>query len=643
MVSLVVDLDKALVYTGEGWESLGSMNGSVLLLETHLPYPHGGVEAFRVATIGGSKKTISLEIDRGKALSAWSKLYNAASRSPASLSPAEKLWSHSLPVMSLVAVLYTPDGKEYIGGVTLSPIRLLLSKNPGMSRDKAYELADKNPSKLLESVYGGGVIVVKQLRLYPIDFGKAIDNAVVSVQEILHGRALPGPRLGVEYWSPEPGYPGIYYEVYNKDLYDLSSKPAPSEWYSRIRLDNGGPAPSSDIDRLWKIYTQHFSKVYYIDKNMYSLEQALRFAYITAADGEEKGGKAWLIRPMSEFLTDLAHYRAGLYKYYMWQDTDIPVTEETIPAICLTADYNKNNPYSKYIEASISYAYSSADKTVNGLSLFGFITIAHQEKAQIRNKNGTPAYINIQKPRKCIVLNSAIGPGMLGDLAITVVDISTYGDYWVVKPAVIFVPSIYLDIDYLNPERKDITDTIPGDDKVLWGDAALYETFSDYVSYDKYENGFYYDMTWAWDTSLSGFCGDTISYYFPSLGKMLQALGFIKGAIDLFSEFTRAVQLSPYASAALTVVELVQNSLQITVLQAHGSNLVLQIHGIAQWEMGFSSTYVEVYKRSLNVLPNVATGFKPLFVEYYMTVGYEPGSPGGGDPYIPTNTTIVNR
>ncbi len=627
-----------MVVDNTSTKPLSSIKGGVLLVETHLPYPHGDTEAFLLGRTG-SANVLQLSIDTSKALSAWKKLYSASSKAPAKLSVEERMWSKSLPVLTMLVLLYTPDGKEYIGGATLSPISLLLTKNPRLSYQKAYQLASRDPSGLLDRVYSSGTIVLRNIKLYRIDIGKAIDNAIAEVQRILHGKPVR-PRPGIEYWSPEPGYPGIYYEVYNQDLYNLHNQPPPQQWYQRIRLDNGQPAPSSDVDTLWEIYTEHFSKVYYIDKNMYSLEQALRFAYIAASDGQTHGGKAWLIRPMWEFLTDLAHYRAHIYHYYTWQNTQLETRNEVLPVICLKADYNPDNPLAGNVYSTLRYKYTSDKEVVRGLSLFGFITLSQEKRIITINKRPKMAIINKNAPHGCIVLNSQIGPGMLGDLAITVVDVETYGNYWVVKPAVIFVPDIYLSIDYLNPTAMAISngENEPGYDKLIWSDEGIYNVYSGYAYY-KEENGlqvpYYQDYTATTYSSLKSFSGSVVNYYFPYIGKALDALGFINTVYGLYSTFLAAAATSanPYVAAALTVVELAKNALQITIHQAYQTKIELEMY--SQYNDKNTEIYVAIYKRSLVVMPNVEGDFMPLRVDYYMSIGYPPGSPGGH--YLPTS------
>ena len=632
-LNILLDTRAITVVDNSTTRPLSSIKGGVLLVETHLPYPHGDAEAFLLGRTN-SANVLQLSIKTSKALSAWKKLYTTSSKAPAKLSVEERMWSKSLPVLTVLVLLYTPDGKEYIGGATLSPISLLLAKNPRLSYQKAYQLASRDPGGLLGRVYSSGTIVLRNIKLYRIDIGKAIDNAIAEVQRILHGKPIR-PKIGIEYWSPEPGYPGIYYEVYNQDLYNLHNQPPPQQWYQRIRLDNGQPAPSSDVDALWKIYTEHFSKVYYIDKNTYSLEQALRFAYVAASDGQTHGDKAWLIRPMWEFLTDLAHYRAHIYHYYTWQNTQLGIENGQLSVVCVKADYNQDNPLSSSVSTIIHYRYTNYTDIVKGLSLFGFITISKEKIEVAHGSKLPPPKITKKYPKACIDLDYTIGPGMLGDLAITIVDLSTYGNYWVVKPAVIFVPSIYLSIDYLHPT---VSEKEFGYDKFIWSDNGIYEVFNDYVHVkvvNHVEMPFFSDSTTVSDSSLGGFCGSVVNYYFPYLGKLLDTLGFVNAIYGLYSTFVGAatVSASPYMAAALTIVELAKNSLQIAIHQAYASRIYIDVSSYADNEQG--QVYVAIYKRSLVVMPNVEGDFMPLRVDYYMSIGYPPGSPGGH--YLPTS------
>ena len=632
-LNILLDTRTIQVVDNASVRPLSSIKGGVLLVEAHLPYPRGDAEAFLLGRTNGAN-VLQLSIDTSKALGAWKRLYSASSRTLAKLSLEERMWSKSLPVLTVLVLLYTPDGKEYIGGATLSPISLLLAKNPRLGYQKAYQIASHNPGGLLDTVYGSGTIVLRSIKLYRIDIGKAIDNAVTEVQRILHGKPI---RLkpGIEYWSPEPGYPGIYYEVYNQDLYNLHNQSPPQQWYQRIKLDNGQPAPSSDVDTLWKIYTEHFSKVYYIDKNMYTLEQALRFAYIAASDGQTHGDKAWLIRPMWEFLTDLAHYRAHIYHYYTWQNTQLGIENGQLSVVCVKADYNQDNPLSSSVLTIMHYRYTNYTDIVKGLSLFGFITVSKEKIEVAHGSELPPPRVTIKYPKACIDLDYTIGPGMLGDLAITIVDLSTYGNYWVVKPAVIFVPDVYLSIDYLHPT---VNDKESGYDKFVWSDNGIYEVFNGYVHVkvvNHVEMPFFSDSTTISDSSLRGFSGSVVNYYFPYLAKLLDALGFVNTVYGLYSAFmgAAAFSASPYIAAALTVVELAKNSLQITIHQAYASRIDIDVASYADNEQG--QVYVAIYKRSLVVMPNVEGDFMPLRVDYYMSIGYPPGSPGG--PYLPTS------
>lgn len=637
-LNILLDTRAITVVDNTTTRPLSSIKGGVLLVEAHLPYPHGDAEAFLLGRTS-SANVLQLSIDTSKALGAWKKLYSVSSKAPAKPMVEERMWSKSLPVLTVLVLLYTPDGKEYIGGATLSPISLLLAKNPRLSYQKAYQLASRDPSGLLDRVYSSGTIVLRSIKLYRIDIGKAIDNAVAEVQRILHGKPIR-PKPGIEYWSPEPGYPGIYYEIYNQDLYNLHNQPPPQQWYQRIKLDNGQPAPSSDVDALWKIYTEHFSKVYYIDKNTYSLEQALRFAYIAASDGQIHGDKAWLIRPMWEFLTDLAHYRAHIYHYYTWQNTQLGIENGQLSIVCVKADYNQDNPLASSVLTIMHYKYTNYTDIVKGLSLFGFITVSKEKIEVAHGSDLPPPMITIWHPKACIDLDYTIGPGMLGDLAITIVDLGTYGNYWVVKPAVIFVPDVYLSIDYLHPTVTGLSDNEkePGYDKFIWSDEGIYEVFSGYAHkrvVNNTEVPFFSDSTTISDSSLGGFCGSVVNYYFPYLGKFLDALGFVNTIYSLYSTFlgAAAISTSPYMAAALTIVELAKNSLQITIHQAYASRIYIDVSSYVYNEQG--EVYVAIYKRSLVVMPNVEVDFMPLRVDYYMSIGYPPGSPGG--PNTPTS------
>ena len=592
-----------------------------VVIEAHLPALNGDHSSYAILGKGFGRK--ALGIDTGKVFDAWARFLRAGGpKLP------ERLDITTLPAITVMIAVYTASGEEYLGSKVITIYDLLVAK--GYSEEKAAKLVEENPARALELAKGTIVLKPEQLPVFRVNISRVINDAVRDAYQEL-GKTPPRPRAQL---YQEPGWPGVYYEVYNPDLYKLRNNP-PREWYEKIQLYNGKKAPASDVEKIWYTYADHFSKIFYYDKKRYTLSQALKHAFLAYSSGDApKTGRAVLLRTMQEFVNHLARY-AGLYKWYQWENTDIGVHRYDIPVLCVKAEYNRDNEYSKHVAFTLEYEYWGSKDIYEGLSLFGLLSIT-LEKTGRENWLPNPVSATYYDPYECFYVPSYVGQGVEGDLAITIVDVSSTRSFWVLKPAVIFIPHVDLYMNYLRAYSKKLSmDEEPaGSEEFLWGDDAFVELFNDNVGYNN--TPFFVDKSVSTRWELRYFSGSALDYYFPAIATLLDSIGFINGVYETYSAFVEAARAAastnPYATTAMLIVELAREAVQLTVHHAYESGLVLEVYGWGQAGLKGHLVHVYVSKRTIKYKADVAGGFNPTVTMYYALVGYN--LPGG--PYHPT-------
>lgn len=610
-LTVTVDTGSLVIVDGGGVRPLPS--GSVVVANLLMPVPGGLVKSAATAKTGGE---LRLSIDADRAVEAW--LHS--SRGAALLHRGE------YPMVTLLLVAYTGHG-EYMTAMALSVDEML--RMSGV-RDP-WRLMARSPGAALREAYVGRTLVLRGLRLTRVDMGAVIDRAVNQTLKQLHYHG-PFPR-GRE--KLPDGIEGGY-EISNPVLYRLRDSP-PREWYERV-LQGGRPAPPALVKTIWRVYATHFSKTYYIPKT-YSLSQVLRYAYIAPMDPNGKAGdQYYLVRTMTEFINHLAVYAASLSPAFTWRDAsdNMPVKRVTIPILCVSATYNNNDPNAQYVGASLSYTLTTTKVIKGGLSLFGFITLGESRNI----KTSKPVYITtdvkIGRPMACIYAPGYVGPGLLGDLAVTLVDVRDAGCCWVVKPTVMFMPSIYITINYKAAYKESYTSVHDpvGSDEFLWAKdyfATVYD--------DQAESGsgpIYADASVSASAELSRRSGSLVDLFFPSLSNYLKAIGLLSEAYGTYAELigAAAVLENPYVDLALFMANLLGETVHWTVAQAYSSQLVLQVI-VDMYAAPGHSTSVTIVKRTIDLGYNTATSpFQPIICQYSMSVGY-PSVPSG--PYYPTS------
>ncbi len=617
-LSVVVDTGSLMIVDGGGVRPLPS--GSVVVANLLMPVPGGLAESSAAVGAGGR---LRLSIDAGHAVGAW--LHS--SRAAAVLRRGE------YPVATLLLIAYTGRG-EYMAAVALSPGNML--RMSGV-RDP-WRLLARSPGAALREAYVGRTLVLRGLRLTRVDIGAAIDRAVNQTLRQLHYHgAFPRGREKLPQ-GVEAGY-----VVSNPILYSLRDNP-PKEWYKRI-LQGNRPAPPALVETIWRVYATHFSKTYYIPKT-YTLSQVLRFAYLAPTGSNGRAGSSYyLVRTMTEFINNLAAYGASLPPGFTWRDAsyNMPARKVTIPILCASATYNNNDPDAGYVTASIKYILlqESAEKSVvNGLSIFGYITLGRSTREKLSKPYTRSASINNKVPMACIYAPGSVGPGVTGDLVVTLVDVKDAGSCWVVKPVAVFMPSIDISIGYRDAYKEtysEVRDPV-GAEGFLWAKdyfATVYDGQATSSSPQIYD-----DTSVSGSVELSARSGSLIDLFFPGLSNYLEAIGLLSEAYETYAELVGAAALgNPYVDLALFMVNLLGETVHWTVAQAYASQLVLSF--TAQIGGAPSPVHVTIVKRTIELGYNTAAEpFRPILCQYSMSVGY-PSTPSG--PYYPTNKAEMGR
>ncbi len=609
-LSVVVDTGSLMIVDGGSVRPLPS--GSVVVANLLMPVPGGLVESAAAVGAGGR---LRLSIDAGRAVMAWLHSSRAAA----------VLRRGKYPVATLLLLAYTGRG-EYMTAVALSPDKML--RMSGV-RDP-WRLLARSPGAALREAYVGRTLVLRGLRLTRVDIGAAIDRALNQTLRQLHYHgAFPRGReklpQGIE----------ASYVVSNPVLYSLRNSP-PKEWYERI-LQDSHPAPSSIVKTLWNVYATHFSKTYYIPKT-YTLSQVLRFAYLAPTSPNGRAGSSYyLVRTMTEFINNLAAYGASLPPGFTWRDAsyNMPVKDVTIPILCASATYNSNDPNAQYVGAALSYTLSTTKVVENGLSLFGFITLGYSRNIKTGRPVYIPADVKISRPMACIYAPGSVGPGIMGDLVVTLVDVRDAGSYWVVKPAAVFMPSMYIAIDYKSAYSmtySTVRDPV-GSDGFLWAKDYFATVYDGQATSSG--GPIYADASVSASAELSARSGSLVDLFFPGLSNYLNAIGLLGEAYGTYAELVGAAALgNPYVDLALFMVNLLGETVHWTVAQAYASQLELQVI-VDMYAAPGHSTHVTIVKRTIELGYNTAAEpFRPILCQYSMSVGY-PSTPSG--PYHPAS------
>ena len=568
--------------------------GSVVVVNVYMPYPGGLLRAAGTAEAPG---TLRLQVPVDKALSAW-----LGSGLPG---------RGRYPLLTVLVTAYTPQG-EYIGGAALDPSDALTLLH-GLEPWKAQQLLEKDPSKAIARAYHG-TLVLRSLVLHRIDIGGVIDKAVRDTEKIAHVKHRGITEHGV---LPDgTQYTGI---VYNDLLYSLRDKP-PKAWYQRV-LIGGRPAPKQLVDQLWYAYATHFSRIYYIPATR-SLEDVLAFAYVTAWPGtSHAGSKYYMIRSMTEFLRDLEVYKLGQPPNVEWKDItpSLPPRQVTAPLICAYMVFNDKT--SDELSA-LTYLLTETGKIKEGTSIFGLITIGEAFKAEVKPVVKASVDANRKYPVACIYAKGSVvsgyAPGFEQDVALTLVDVRREGNYWVVKPAVVFMPTLSLWLDYKHPITEQYSTYVDpvGSNDFLWHIALNRTATLIYTGMPKDNNVFVSDISVVDNASLSVFSGTLLDYYFPHLAKFLHAVGLVNTAVSTIAQLIAGASSGGYGALALEFVELISDIVHITVAQAYDTQLELIFNGHVEDHPAYT-----VVEKETAIIPPSVSGFKPILCMYWVTVG----------------------